>query len=306
MLVVPEPESMALDEGERYTLLAILAVLMILVIYFELRVMRGKSKAARKMTVRKDEAHNSILTCRSVINVLERQGSNVREARALVDKAKAAMQRGAHETALDLCDQARDELTKVRSKTTRTLKGPAREEGKDSLEEVAEDIVSAPRARPSEDSYSGSKLEVQGGPNYLVAKFELNTAREEIAKAGGSGRDVSAASKTLETAQAEFDGGNYQKAISLALKAKKAASPQAGETIPLKRSRASGPPSEGVEGEAGDVVDVCPSCGTDIDPEDSFCGACGNRRQEDRVCPSCGRKATGDDRFCRKCGAKVP
>jgi tetratricopeptide (TPR) repeat protein len=298
---------MDLPEEERIILLAVLAVFMILVIYFEMRVMRGKSKDARKMSVRKDEAFNSILTCRSVINVLERQGSDVSEARALVDKAKSHMQRGEHEIAIDLCEKARNELTKVRSKSTRTLKAPASEVERDSFELVAEDIVSAPRSRLAEDSYSGSKLEVQGGPNYLVAKFELNTAREEVARASDSGRDVSGASQTLVKAQAEFDAGNYQKALSLAVKAKKAASPQgAEEMIQLRKTQAQECPSEAVDGEASDVVDVCSSCGSEIDPEDVFCGACGKSREKERVCPSCSRTATRDDRFCRKCGTKVP
>ncbi len=296
---------MALTEGERITLLAILAVLMIIVLYFELRVMRGKSKAARKINVRQDEAYNAILTCRSVINVLERQGTSVREARSLVDKAKTAMQRGDHETALDLCERAREEMTKVRSKSAEPLLASEPEE--EEADSVAEEVIPAPSPRRREDTYSGSRLEVQGGPNYLVAKFELNTAREEIAKAGGRGRDASNARSILDDAQAEFDSGNYAKALSLAVKAKKAASPQGSEeTIPLKRKQTSERPSRDIDGEAEDVVDVCPSCGSEIDPEDDFCGSCGKRREQERVCQSCGRVASGNDRFCRKCGSRVP
>lgn len=296
---------MALTEEERYILLGVLAVLMILVMYFELRVMRSKSKASRKMSMRKDEAYNSILTCRSVINVLERQGSNVREARSLVDKAKAAMQRGEHETAIDLCEKAREELTLARS----TPPGAARatKDDRTAMDPVAEEIISTPRPRPDEEVYSGSRLEVQGGPNYLVAKFELSTAREELSKASGRGRDVSMASDTLKRAQAEFDSGNYQKALSLAVKAKKAVSPQgAEESIPLRTTQRAEAPSGEIDGEAGDVVDVCPSCGSEIDSDDAFCGSCGKRREKERVCPSCGRVASGSDRFCRKCGNRVP
>lgn len=290
---------MALTEDERYILLGVLAVLMILVMFFELRVMRSKSKASRKMNIRKDEAYNSILTCRSVINVLERQGSNVREARSLVDKAKAAMQRGEHETAIDLCEKAREELTLARS----TPPGGARV----ARDPVAEEIISTPRPRPSEEVYSGSRLEVQGGPNYLVAKFELSTAREEISKASGRGTDVSMASDTLKRAQAEFDSGNYPKALSLAVKAKKAVSSQGSEeSIPLRRTQRAEAPSGEIDGEASDIVDVCPSCGSEIDSDDDFCGSCGKRREKERVCPSCGRVASGSDRFCRKCGNRVP
>lgn len=296
---------MALTEGEKITLLAILAVCMVLVMYFEMRVMRGKSKAARRMSIRKDEAYNAILTCRSVMNVLDRQGCDVREARSLVDKAKTAMQRGEHETAIDLCDRAREELTKVRSKpavATRTLKGSRDEPGS-----IAEEIISTPVLRSEEEVYSGTKLEVQGGPNYLVAKFELGTAREEIAKARGRGRDVSSAADMLGKAQAEFDGGNYAKALSLAVKAKKAASPEgAEESIPLRKGQKAEPPSGEIDGEASDVVDVCPSCGAEVDAEDTFCGTCGKRREKERICASCGRTVSGSDKFCRKCGTRVP
>jgi len=296
---------LALTEEEKFTLLAVLALIMILVLYFEFRIMRGRGKAVRKVNIRKDEAYNSILTCRSVINVLERQGSDVSEARALVDKAKSLMQRGEHETAIELCEKAREEMTKMRSQ----VKGPVRRTRveRDSLESVADEIVSGPRSAPRDDSYRGAKLEVQGGPNYLVAKFELNTAKEEIDKATGSGQDVSEATKTLRTAQAEFDSGNYAKALSLAVKAKKAASPHgADDAIPLRRVQKAERPSDEVDGEAEDVVDVCPSCGSEIDAEDTFCGSCGTRRAKERFCPSCGRAASEDDRFCRKCGSKVP
>ena len=226
-----------MTEEEKLTLLAVLALIMILVLYFEFRIMRGKGKAVRRVNIRRDEAHNSILTCRSVINVLERQGSDVSEVRALVDKARSHMQRGEHEDAIELCEKAREEMTKMRSKAKEPVRRTRVE--KDSLESVADEIVSEPRSMPREDSYRGAKLEVQGGPNYLVAKFELNTAKEEIDRATGSGQDLSDASNTLRKAQAEFDSGNYAKALSLAVKAKKAASPQGARTrrYPSRGSR---------------------------------------------------------------------
>lgn len=298
---------MALTEEEKLVLLAILAALMIFVLYFEFRVMRGRAKSSRKIELRKDEAHNAILTCRSVMNVLERQGSDVSEARTLVNKARTHMDRGEHEIAIELCERAREELTNARS-SARPAEAPRRTRvQKDAVESVAEDIISSPRAVPAEDTYQGAKLEIQGGPNYLVAKFELNTAKEELAKAKDDGREVSEASRMLKKAQAEFDSGNYSKALSMAVKAKKAASPQAcEETIPLRKVQKSEPPSAEVEGEAGDVVDVCSSCGSDLDSEDSFCGSCGTKRMKERICPSCGRVASENDRFCRKCGTKVP
>ncbi len=298
---------MALTDGEKIILLAVLAVLMVFVLYFELRIMRGKAKGARRLAIRKDEAYNAILTCRSVMNVLERQGSDVSEARTLVNKAKSHMERGEHEIAIDLCDKARDELTRVRRGPSRAASPEAPKEDRYGLEALAEEIVSSGEPEPAKDTYSGSKLEVQGGPSYLVAKFELNTTREEISKASRSGRSTEAASELLRKAQAEFDAGNYAKSLSMSVKAKKAASPEgAEEAIPLRSRHTHERPSEAIDGEADDVVDVCSSCGSDIDAEDAFCGSCGARRREERVCPSCGRAASDSDKFCRKCGAKVP
>lgn len=295
---------MALSEGEKYILLAVLAVLMIFVLFFEFRIMRGKAKSVRKLAIRKDEAYNAILTCRSVMNVLERQGTNVSEARSLVNKAKVHMERGEHEMAIDLCEKARDELTRVRGGTPRPASEPSAED-KYGLEALADEIVTS--EEPERDSYTGSRLEVQGGPNYLVSKFELNTAREEISRATRSGRPTDAASELLRKAQAEFDAGNYAKSLSLAVKAKKAASPEgAGEAIPLRSHKGRERPSEAVDGEADNVVDVCPSCGSGIEVDDAFCGSCGARRAKERACPSCGRVASDSDKFCRKCGTKVP
>ncbi|MEW5748544.1 MAG: zinc ribbon domain-containing protein [Candidatus Thermoplasmatota archaeon] len=298
---------MALTEGEKIILLAVLAVLMVFVLYFEFRIMRGKAKGARRLAVRKDEAYNAILTCRSVMNVLERQGSDVSEARSLVNKAKSHMERGEHETAIDLCERARDELTKARKSPAGEAAPRASKEDRYGLEALAEEIVTSDGPGPAKDTYSGSKLEVQGGPSYLVAKFELNTAREEISKASRSGKDTGEASELLRRAQAEFDAGNYTKSLSMSVKAKKAASPEgAGEAIPLRSRQPHERPSDAVDGEAEDVVDVCSSCGSDIDAEDAFCGSCGAKRRRERACPSCGRAASESDKFCRKCGAKVP
>ncbi|HIJ17269.1 MAG TPA: zinc ribbon domain-containing protein [Thermoplasmata archaeon] len=305
MLDELERDPLALTEEEKFTLLAVLAVLMILVLYFEFRIMRGKAKSVRKINARKDETYNAILTCNSVINILERQGSDVSDARAMVAKAKSLMHRGEHEDAIELCEKAREEMTKMRTQAKTPVRRTRVE--KDSLESIADEIVSEPRTMSREDSYRGAKLEVQGGPNYLVAKFEINTAKEEIAAATASGQDASEASATLRKAQTEFDSGNYAKALSLAVKAKKAASPQgADEAIPLKRVQKAERPSEEIDGEAEDVVDVCSNCGSEIDSEDMFCGSCGTKRAKERFCPSCGRAASEDDRFCRKCGSKVP
>jgi hypothetical protein len=297
-----------LTQDEKTILVVGTVIVFSLIVYFELRFIRGKSKTQRGVNLRKDEAFNSILTCRSVINVLERQGTNVAEARGLVERAKRHMDRGEYESAIDLCERARDEMTKSRegvSGGARKVMAPRAEPS--DLDTLAQEIVSERRPRPETDeSYQGTRLEPQSGPSYLASKFEINTARDEISKARKEGIDVSKAADLLKSAQAEFDSGNYTKALSFAVKAKKAASPKSSdETIPLKKGSKPMEPEPEMDYEAQDVVDVCSSCGSSLDSEDDFCGSCGAKRSKARVCSVCGREASAGDKFCRKCGAKV-
>ncbi|MBE0519015.1 MAG: zinc ribbon domain-containing protein [Thermoplasmata archaeon] len=290
---------MDLTDEEKLIYIAILAVLMVFILYFELRVMRKKSKEVRSISIKKDEAYNAIHTCRSVIEVVSRQGSDVSESRSLVEKARRELDRGNYDTAILLCEASRDELTKARTKRPSILEGDFHKAEKDHLEEVAEQIVKTPVRKLSEREYTGTKLEVQSGPSYLAAKFEMNTARGEIEKASKNGDDVSAASKLLSESIREFDSGNYTKALSLSVRAKKALSAEA-DTIQLKHSASD---SSMIEADRGS--ELCSSCGSVLSTEDGFCGKCGTRRVKVRVCQSCGREASSDDKFCRKCGFRV-
>ncbi len=48
---------------------------------------------------------------------------------------------------------------------------------------------------------------------------------------------------------------------------------------------------------------TCPSCGSQSQPDDLFCAACGG--QLGGSCPSCGGSALAEDRFCAGCGAPL-
>lgn len=280
---------------------------MIFVVFFELRVMRGRSKEIKRASQKKDEAFNSVLTTRSVINIIKRQGGDTRNADSLVSSAKRAMDRGDYDKCMDLCDQARSELTNPSPRQQEVVAPPTSEAERDRLERVAENILST-RAVPSADSYKGAKLSSDQDGNYLSAKFEMNTAKEDIKKALEDGVDTSQAQDLMTDAEAAFVTGNYARALSLAVRARKSVSAEvANETIRLKTEKEPIEPSPEQRDEEmlGEPVMACGKCETPIDHDDKFCPKCGTKVLRERVCRVCGSKPKPSDMFCRKCGARM-
>lgn len=305
---------MALTGSEKLILIAVLAAAMAFTLYFELRYMRGKKKEVRYAAQRRDEAYNAILTTRSVIGVMARKGADVSGARSLLSSAQRAMDRGELDRCMELCEQAREELIRPGTRS-RTLKAraPDEEAEKDSLEKVAESILASDEGGPGADTYAGTKLAMDKDSNYLSAKFEINTARADIRKASEKGLGVAQAQVILAEAESAFAAGNYSKALSLAVRVRKAVSAQAlEETIPLGPEPAPPEPEapEAVEeapehSEPSEPLLACKRCGAPLDQGDAFCGICGARVELERVCASCGSKGRPGDAFCRKCGAKL-
>ena len=66
-------------------------------------------------------------------------------------------------------------------------------------------------------------------------------------------------------------------------------------------------------GYARQVMTACPSCGSPVEAEDRFCGACGATLEAEpaevvptpRFCTRCGGPIDDEDRFCGRCGAPV-
>lgn len=299
----------SLSPNEKYILVAILAAIMIFVIFFEMRYMRGKAKVVRHAAQKKDEAYNAVLTTRSVINVMQRQGVETRTAQTMVEAAKQAMERSDYDRCMDLCEKARDELTSP----SRKVSGPSegREDDvfeKERLEKVAESILAAKNRTSKTDSYKGTKLSTDLDGNFLSAKFEISTAKSDIRKAIDSGLDTSEAQDLMTEAEAAMVVGSYTKALSLAVKARKAVSAEAeGETIPLRTGDEPEEPDAEPTAEEMSASSKweCGHCGAPLDASDTFCHKCGARVERERICDSCGTKARSEDTFCRKCGSKV-
>lgn len=291
-----ELATMALTTDEKMILLAVLVVVMVFVLYFELRVMRGRAKEVRRASRRKDEAFNSLLTTRSIMDVVRREGGDVGGSRSMVDSARDAMNRGEYGRALDLCESARAELMRGR----RSASAGAKREpdgGPFDIDDLARDIVpQRPEPRGGGgDFYRGTKLPLDEGSGYMSAKFEISTAKDELEHADSSGSDASEAEKLVAQAQREFEAGRYSKALSVAVKARRCLNEAAAaDAIPLSRSA--------VREESGGGSDrECPSCRSMILPDDEFCSQCG--APSSLKCPKCGREPGEGDKFCRKCGA---
>jgi len=305
--------------SDKLILLVVLALAMLFVVYFELKVLRGKSKESRRAALAKDEAFNSVLTTRSVIVALQRQGTNTDKAQSLVEEAKRALQREDYRTCKDICDQAKTELTNPGNsetpKKTRALKAAiSAEEGepeRDALVRMADDILKSGDSRKTSELYTGTKL--QSGPdgNYLSAKFEISTAKVNIKDASGRGDDTSVSQNLLADAEKAFAAGSYTKALSLAIKSRKSVNEVAEEeAIKLKKNPESEDEGEQdaetpAEETSEEPALECSSCGAVLDDDDTFCHKCGARVEFERECAGCGTIAKAEDTFCRKCGSKI-
>lgn len=307
---------MALTEQERLSLIIILAVVMVIVLMFELKIMRGKSKEVRHAAQRKDSAYNAILTTRSVLNALRNQGRSTGDAQMYLDRAKAAMSAGDFDGCMDLCEKAKAEMTGPPRKAAPREELEAEEEQVDvessqRLEEIAEEIV-AGKDQKEADSYKGVKLTSSAEGNYLGAKFEISAAKADISRAAKAGRDVSKAESLMSVAESSFALGNFDRALSMAVRARREVSSEAAdEAIPTApRERPTKAPKaevfdvEEAEARAGPKA-LCKSCGSVLDPDDAFCAGCGAKVARERVCSACGSKPKDADVFCRKCGAKI-
>jgi RNA polymerase subunit RPABC4/transcription elongation factor Spt4 len=294
---------LALSPEEKYIILAICAVLGIFIIYFEVRFMRGKSKEVRHAAQRKDEAYNAVLTTRSVMNVMQSRGADTKSAETMVASARLAMQRGDYDGCMNFCERARKELTNP----SKPAPAPTSAADRSDLERVAESILGSNNGPSGSDLYSGSKLAVDRDGNYLSAKFEINAAKSDLKEAVDGGGDSSDAQGLLTDAEGAFVAGNYTKALSLALRARKAISSEVAiETIPLKRVEGEDTETEPMPDESsGPTAQRCKKCSTLLEPGDTFCGVCGAKVLVERICENCGAKSRANDKFCRKCGASL-
>jgi predicted RNA-binding Zn-ribbon protein involved in translation (DUF1610 family) len=127
--------------------------------------------------------------------------------------------------------------------------------------------------------------------NYLQAKFMLGTIRDNMERQGISS---GGAHDHYMQAREFFDGEDYSKALSHAIKADRLLDSNSVDLIA----------EEKMEDTEEVVVYVCPNCDSEVAEDDVFCRECGQNLQESK-CPGCGEPIEAADKFCRKCGYKL-
>ncbi len=294
---------MALDDTTTLIVSA-LVIVMILVVWFELSVLRKKSRARRERSGRRpeelqDEAHNALITTRAIASTMaERSGIHSEDVDAKLDEAQVAYDHRNFRVALDLTKQAKDRLV--------ALKGAQTAQG-----DVAK--LDALGSAPGTDEPTTKEvLAKQYPPNLIQSRFSISVAETSIAAAEGAGRDVTTAKSLLTAARSRFDAQDYGGALSIARQADKSARGEpvaASAAIPAPVPAASASPVASpapneTRPAAVAVGSACPSCGAPMKPDDAFCRKCGTRAVLTN-CPTCGASLLADDAFCRKCGTRL-
>lgn len=263
----------------------VVAILLAVLTFFELRFLRKSSKARRIRAARRlenlpDDAHNALLTTKAIQSALARGGVRSEEADALIREAQTAQERRNYRVVLELTSKAKERL--MAAKAAQVMKGDLQK-----LESAAQG---------TDEITTKEMLQKEFPPNLAPSKFAISLAASAIDSGRSAGRDVSQAEALLADARARFDARDYTGALATARLAQRSAEGQA-----VEMSAPSRPTGEPV---AVPLRATCPACGASLKEDDAFCRKCGTKVGP-RPCPSCGADLLADDLFCRKCGARV-
>ncbi len=265
------------------TIILILAVIIVAAVaYIQLRYIRSKKAVKLDGALEMDDAYNAVATTKAVATSLRAAGRDTTEADVLIYQAESAYERHEFTNSIDLATRAKTVLRNCKEKDLLTLPVPPPSADKE-CEGSKEVPAHAIRKLPA---------------NYLESKFVIDTVRDLIPEARAETREE--AQRSLDLAQASFDGEDYNEALKQAMKAKRALT--CGQKA--ESAKAVTVIGETPKVPSSTVSESCRKCGADLGPDDEFCHACGTRK-EARTCPNCSREASVEDVFCRKCGAKI-
>lgn len=259
-------------------LLVVLFILLLFVIYFELRFMRTRNKEYVARNIVKDDAYNCIATTRSIATSLKEKGRDTKEAEAIILQAEQSYRRNNFLPAKELALRARDVL--IKSPTV---------------------ILDVPVTKPSEPEpteeehktvHEVKKLEL----NLIESRFIINACRDRLAEEERSGKDLGDAKAHLCLAEECYSDNRYNDALKEGLKARKLLG-DSPESIEAKADvhliKVPKPESK------------CPKCQAITAQDDQFCRKCGAPLGSPRTCAYCQAELAAGDAFCPKCGRQV-
>ncbi len=272
-------------------LISVAVVIWVIWMYLErskpTRIKRARS--AQKLSS-EDEAHNAVVSTKSIINVMRVKGRDVTSAEILVNRAELALDSGDYKKAIRLAEEAREEL----NNSSFTANVPVKKlEEKDPLEVAADRRVQA-------DLVQGKEKVERLPENYLESKFEMDIARELMDEKG-----TPEAERFLNMADICFQDEDYTGALKYAIQCKKAISEEDTELLSAQRI-GKRPVKEVREIRYADASEKdmeCPECGNSVSKKDKFCDQCGEKLDLEPKCPECGVDVSPSQKFCSECGA---
>jgi uncharacterized protein (DUF305 family) len=278
---------------------ALLIAVVVFIGYLEWSSAKGrlmKRKTARLAAVRsKDEAYNATVTSRAISRALKAQGYDVTDAERMINRADSAINMGDFSDAKRYAESARETLFAIKQREGQQAMGmrAAPPAATGYAKEAAYSGAAGTQVERSQSRPAEKKLP----KDYAEASFAISVLKEEAAAAQSGGMDVSSAVLKLAQAEETFRQGNYGESLQLAMKGRREISGERG-SVEAKKPAVS-EPGTAVPGEP----EVCPSCGSRLRENDSFCRACGARIEY--RCPACDTLLDTDDTFCGKCGTRV-
>lgn len=302
----------ALTDSDKTILMVVILIIAIVTIYAEMRIRKiGVGKKYSTNRFKKDQAFNALHTTKAVRNKLRNERVDTSKADYMIQRAESALNSNEHDSCIDLCQRAREELIKNKrdGNITAEPEPPADDENVLPIVRAAASSGQIARKVKSPEK-SVDTLQLQ-------AKFELRAAQGDLDSFSGDSNLRQKASLFIDESQRHMDAGEFQKSLSDSFKARRLIS---GEPLPDKVGETKEPMvvEEGAQKElemletpveddwkqSSPIAGKCKKCGTEYDADDVFCHFCGSPLKAMK-CPSCGADLKGIEKFCRKCGRRV-
>ncbi len=286
--------------------------------YFErTKPMRIKKAHEGNVLDSKDEAHNTVVSTKSIISVMRTRGVDVDSSEIIIQRAEIALEAGDYKKAKRLAEEAKEELDDAKIKPQPARPVLKKADKKDvEYESAFDDLVKLEKELKEDDlskqkEFIEEKEKIRVLPdNYLESKFEIGVAKKLVEERGNH-----ESIKLLQMAENHFENEDYTGALKYAIKTKKSIDEKEAGLLAAQKLDRVKQESTAIEKEqvsptsydvvTGDDFPSCPECGNKVDGTDKFCNQCGGKLEFKAKCPECGVDVSPSHQFCSKCGADM-